>query len=102
METAITDETSLSVADLGGDTMKIKTLLAFKQKIMREGLRTLLEKYDEFEVAAEADSGESAVALTGEYKPDVVIIDAASTCLPIHFSALPPLFNSLLIVSRCT
>jgi len=60
-----------------GDTMKIKALLAFKQKIMREGLRTLLEKYDEFEVAAEADSGESTVALTGEYKPDVVIMDAA-------------------------
>jgi len=57
--------------------MRIKTLLAFKQKIMRDGLRTLLEKYDEFEVAAEADSGESTVALTGEHKPDVVVMDTA-------------------------
>jgi DNA-binding NarL/FixJ family response regulator len=57
--------------------MKIKTLLAFKQKKMREGLITLLEKYDEFKVTAEADSGENTVALTGEYKPDVVVMDTA-------------------------
>jgi two-component system response regulator NreC len=57
--------------------MKIKILLAFEQKKMREGLRSLLEKYDEFEVAAEADSGESTVALTGEHKPDVVVMDTA-------------------------
>ena len=57
--------------------MKIKTLLAFKQKKMREGLRSLLEKYDEFEVMAEADSGESTVALTSEHKPDVVVMDTA-------------------------
>lgn len=57
--------------------MKIKILLAFEQKKMREGLRTLLEKYGEFEVAAEADSCESTVALTAEYKPDVVVIDTA-------------------------
>ncbi|MBC7963726.1 MAG: response regulator transcription factor [Steroidobacteraceae bacterium] len=57
--------------------MKIKILLAFEQIKMREGLRSLLEEYDEFEVAAEADSCESTVALTGEYKPDIVVIDAA-------------------------
>ena len=57
--------------------MKIRTLLAFKQKKMREGLITLLEKYDEFKVTAEADSGENTVALTGEYKPDVVVMDTA-------------------------
>jgi DNA-binding NarL/FixJ family response regulator len=60
-----------------GYGMQIKILLAFEQKKMREGLRSLLEKYDEFEVAAEADSGESAVALSGEHKPDVVIMDTA-------------------------
>lgn len=57
--------------------MKIKILLAFEQQKMREGLRSLLEKYDEFEVAAEADSCESTVALTAEYKPDVVVMDTA-------------------------
>lgn len=35
----------------------------------------LLEKYDEFDVAAEAASTESTLALVGELKPDVVVID---------------------------
>ena len=47
--------------------MKIQILIALEQKNMREGLRSLLEKYDEFEVAAEADSGESAIDLTIRY-----------------------------------
>jgi len=55
--------------------MKIKILLAFEQKNMREGLRGLLEKYDEFDVAAEADSGESTIALAAEFKPDIVVMD---------------------------
>lgn len=57
--------------------MKIKILLAFKQKKMREGLRSLLEKYDDLEVTAWADNGENTVALTGEHKPDVVVMDTA-------------------------
>lgn len=57
--------------------MQIKILLADEQKSMREGLRSLLEKYDEFDVAAEADSGESTVALASKYKPDVVVMDVA-------------------------
>ena len=57
--------------------MKIKILLADDQKSMREALRSLLEKYDEFDVAVEAECGESTVALAGEYKPDVVVMDIA-------------------------
>ena len=57
--------------------MRIKILLAFEQKKMRDGLRSLLEKYDEFDVAAETDSGEHAVVLACEHKPDVVIVDLA-------------------------
>ena len=57
--------------------MQQKILLAFKEKKMREGLRSLLKEYDEFDVAAEADSCESTVALTLEYNPDVVIMDVA-------------------------
>ena len=57
--------------------MRTKILLALGQKNKREGLRGLLEKYDEFHVAAEADSCESTITLTGEFKPDVVVIDDA-------------------------
>jgi DNA-binding NarL/FixJ family response regulator len=61
----------------GGPTMKIKILLAYEQKKMREGLRSLLEKYAEFHVAAEADNGESTIALAAEFNPDVVVMDTA-------------------------
>lgn len=57
--------------------MRTKILLALEQKNMREGLRSLLERYAEFHVAAEADSCESTVTLTGEFKPDVVVMDVA-------------------------
>jgi len=57
--------------------MKIRILIAFEQKKMREGLRSLLEKYNEFDVAAEAASGEVTIALAAAYKPDVVVMDMA-------------------------
>lgn len=49
--------------NIEGYAMQKKILLAFKERKMREGLRSLLQEYDEFEVAAEADSCESTVAL---------------------------------------
>ena len=57
--------------------MLIKILLADNEKCIREGLRSLLEMYEEFDVAAEADSGENTVLLAGEHKPDVVVMDIA-------------------------
>jgi DNA-binding NarL/FixJ family response regulator len=57
--------------------VKIKILLADSQKDMREALRSLLEKYEEFDVACEAENGESAVALAHACKPDVVVMDVA-------------------------
>jgi len=56
--------------------MLIRILLAFKEKKMREGLRTLLEKYDEFVVAAEGDRSEGTITITEEFKPDVVVMDS--------------------------
>ena len=55
--------------------MKLKILLADDHKIVREGLRTLIEKQPGTEVVGEADSGRMALKLTRELKPDVVIMD---------------------------
>ena len=55
--------------------MAIRILLADDHKIVREGLRTLIEKQPEIEVVGEADSGRRALKLTRELKPDVVIMD---------------------------
>lgn len=55
--------------------MKLRILLADDHKIVREGLRTLIEKQPGTEVVGEADSGRMALKLTRELKPDVVIMD---------------------------
>jgi two-component system response regulator NreC len=55
--------------------MKIRILLADDHKIVREGLRTLIEKQPGLEVVGEANSGRMALKLALELKPDVVIMD---------------------------
>jgi len=56
-------------------TIKIRILLADDHKIMREGLRSLLEKESDLEVVAEAENGRRAVQLTLKFKPHIVIMD---------------------------
>jgi two-component system response regulator NreC len=55
--------------------VSIKILLADDHKIMREGLRSLLERQSGVEVIAEAENGRTAVRLCRELKPHVVIMD---------------------------
>ena len=55
--------------------MSIKILLADDHKIMRAGLRSLLEKEHDMTVVAEASQGRTAVRLAREHAPDIVIID---------------------------
>ena len=55
--------------------MSVKIILADDHRIMREGLRALLEKEAGIEVIAEADNGRTTVELSRELNPDVVVID---------------------------
>jgi DNA-binding NarL/FixJ family response regulator len=55
--------------------MSIKILLADDHRIMREGLRYLIEKEADLKVVAEAADGRTAVRLAREVSPDMVIID---------------------------
>ncbi len=55
--------------------MKIKILLADDHKIIREGLRALIEKQSDMEVAAEAEDGLETVKLARKLSPDIVIMD---------------------------
>lgn len=57
--------------------MTIRVLVADDHKILREGLRSLLESQDDMEVVAEAEDGRTAVGLARELKPDVVVMDVA-------------------------
>jgi DNA-binding NarL/FixJ family response regulator len=57
--------------------MSVRILLVDDHKIMRDGLRSLLEKESDFEVVAEAEDGQAAVRVLREVKPDLVIMDVA-------------------------
>ncbi len=55
--------------------MKIKILLADDHKIVRDGLRALIEKCPDMQVVAEAADGRTAVRLAKELSPDIAIMD---------------------------
>jgi DNA-binding NarL/FixJ family response regulator len=57
--------------------MSIRILLADDHKIIREGLRSLLEKQPGMEVVGEVENGRDAVKLARELLPDVMIMDYA-------------------------
>lgn len=53
----------------------IRVLLADDHKIVREGLRRIIEESGEMEVVAEAEDGNGAIKGVLESKPDVAVID---------------------------
>jgi DNA-binding NarL/FixJ family response regulator len=61
--------------------MSIRVLVVDDHKIMREGLRSLLEKQPDIEVVAEAESAREALKLVQEMMPDIVIIDVVMPSL---------------------
>jgi two-component system, NarL family, response regulator NreC len=55
----------------------IRILLADDHSILREGLRVLLDRQDEFAVVGDASNGREAVEMAEKHDPDVVIMDLA-------------------------
>ena len=55
--------------------MNIKVLLADDHKIMRDGLKAILDKAEDIEVVAEAEDGNEAVRKALETRPDVIVMD---------------------------
>jgi len=53
----------------------ISIMLVDDHVVVRSGLRRLLEQNEDMEVIAEAESGEQAYQLFGEYLPDVLVMD---------------------------
>jgi DNA-binding NarL/FixJ family response regulator len=57
--------------------MSIKVLLVDDHQIMREGLRSMLEKEHDIQVVGEAEDGRTTQRLARELGPDVIIMDVA-------------------------
>ncbi|MFK5953535.1 MAG: response regulator transcription factor [Desulfobacterium sp.] len=55
--------------------MMIKVLLADDHKIVREGLRRIIEESGEMEVVAEAADGHDAISRALDTRPDVAVVD---------------------------
>ncbi len=57
----------------GGTTLRV--LLVDDHAMVRQGLKSILDLYDDIEVVGEAADGEEAVELTQAHRPDIVIMD---------------------------
>lgn len=55
--------------------MGLKILLVDDHKIVRDGLRSLIDRQPGMEVAAEAENGRQAIRLTRQLRPDVIVMD---------------------------
>jgi two-component system response regulator NreC len=55
--------------------MSIKVLIADDHRIMRDGLRTMLEKEPDINVVGDAPDGRTAQLLSRDLAPDVIIMD---------------------------
>jgi DNA-binding NarL/FixJ family response regulator len=55
--------------------MKIKILLVDNHKILLDGLRTLIEKQDSFQVIGMVHTGREAVSFVSQHTPNVIIMD---------------------------
>ena len=53
----------------------IRVMLVDDHAVVRAGVRRLLEQDERFSVVAEADTGERAYQIFGEYLPDITVLD---------------------------
>jgi DNA-binding NarL/FixJ family response regulator len=59
------------------DMDPVKVLLADDHRMLREGLRAMLDQSGQVQVVGEAQDGNQAVAMTEQLQPDVVVMDIA-------------------------
>jgi len=55
--------------------MSVRIVIADDHEIVRQGIRRILETQTGWEICAEAENGEAAVALAHRLKPDAIIMD---------------------------
>src|SRR5258708_26324358 len=61
-------------------TMQIRIVLADDHVLVRQGLKSLLER-EKFQVVAEASDGQEAVRLTETHHPDIAVFDISMPTL---------------------
>ncbi|RMF23032.1 MAG: response regulator, partial [Cyanobacteria bacterium J083] len=75
MDTLNTQTDNNQPVNQSSQTVKIRVLIVDDQKIIREGLKVLIQSEADFEVIGTGASGEDAIKLTRQLKPDVILLD---------------------------
>ena len=68
-------DSPLETQSLPSPLTKVRVLLVDDHAMVRQGLRTLLESYDDVAIVGEASDGEEAVSATERWRPAVVVMD---------------------------
>jgi len=74
-QTAMNSRDRLHVASIPKVSGVHRVMLVDDHVIIRQGLRTILEGYDDMSVIAEAGNGVEAVSLAAEMRPDTIVMD---------------------------
>ena len=53
----------------------IKVLVADDHPLVRHGIKTVFEAYDDIDLVAEAENGKEAIEMVAKYRPDIVLMD---------------------------
>ncbi|HEY0322500.1 MAG TPA: response regulator transcription factor [Pyrinomonadaceae bacterium] len=56
---------------------KLRILLADDHKVVRRGLRLLIDEQADMEVVGEADNGREAIVMVQQLQPDVIVMDVS-------------------------
>jgi two-component system, NarL family, response regulator LiaR len=62
-------------SESGEQARRIRVVIADDHALVRRGLETILQLFDDLELVAQADDGAEAVVLCEETQPDVVLMD---------------------------
>jgi len=57
------------------EKQRIRVLLVDDHAMVREGLRSVLESYDDVDIVGEASNGQEALALVEQFRPALVVMD---------------------------
>lgn len=54
---------------------KIKVMIADDHPLVRHGIKTVFEAYDDILLVAEAENGKEAIEMCEKYRPDIILMD---------------------------
>jgi two-component system, NarL family, response regulator DevR len=68
-------ESIKAMPDLSSPPLPLRILLVDDHEVVRVGLRSLLESYQDFIIAGEAEGCAETLAIVGKIRPDLILLD---------------------------